>query len=163
LTIGASDGIGAASGARPQRAALHAKRRRGEKCCGDGNGREFETQIHAPSFLSVSPPLQGRGRTKFSSGLHASQCRFAILHGRMRVGGLLGSFYGDPVRLHLGKLRNCDFQHTIDELRLDVLGIGRIRQAEAALEFTGDALDATIAFARFARASSRCPRMVSTP
>src|ERR1700737_4381232 len=62
---------------------------------------------------------------------------------------LLGGFHRDPVRLHLRQLRNCDFQHTVDELRLDVLGIGRIRQAATALECGGNALYAAIAFARF--------------
>src|SRR5258708_652692 len=63
---------------------------------------------------------------------------------------LLGGFHGDPVRLHLRQFRNCDFQHTIDELRLDVLGVGRFRQAETAPELARDAFHATIAFARFA-------------
>src|SRR6202041_4172322 len=61
---------------------------------------------------------------------------------------LLGGFHRDSVRLHLRQFRNCDFQHTVDELRLDVLGVSRIRQAETALERTRDALYATIAFTR---------------
>src|SRR5882757_6141168 len=47
------------------------------------------------------------------------------------------------MRLHLSKLGNCDFQHTIDGFCLDVLGVRGIRQAEAALEFPTDAFDAT--------------------
>src|SRR5579863_5062075 len=65
---------------------------------------------------------------------------------------LLGSFHRDPVRLHLRHLRNCDFQHTIEELRLDALGIRRIGQAETALELPGNALHPAIALARFALA-----------
>ena len=68
------------------------------------------------------------------------------------------------MRLHLGKLRNGDFQNTVDGLRLDVLRIRSLGQAEATLEFTADALDAAEAFLRFlARGLSRRPRTVSTP
>ena len=61
------------------------------------------------------------------------------------------------MRLYLRHLRNCDFQHTIDEFRLDVLGVGRIRQAESALKLSRDALDAAIALARF------LPRFFAAP
>src|SRR5579863_1264744 len=67
-----------------------------------------------------------------------------------RLRTLSGGFDGDPMRLHLRHLRNCDFQHTIDEFRLDVLGVGRIRQAETALKLSRDALDAAIALTGFA-------------
>jgi len=40
------------------------------------------------------------------------------------------------VRLHLRQFRDCDFQHTIGDLRLDVLWVRALGQAEAALELS---------------------------
>src|ERR1700678_4299764 len=59
---------------------------------------------------------------------------------------LLGGFHHDSVRGHLSQLRNCDFQHTVDRLRLDVLHVHRIGQAEATLKFAPDALDSAEPF-----------------
>jgi len=60
----------------------------------------------------------------------------------------LGCFDRDLMRLHLRQLRNGDFQHAIGDLRLDVLCVSALREAESALEFAADALDAAEALTR---------------
>ena len=43
----------------------------------------------------------------------------------------LGRLNRNSLRLNLRQFRNCDFQHTVGGFRLDVLGVHRIRKAEA--------------------------------
>src|ERR1700691_4591464 len=150
LTIGASDGIGAASGTAagdPARTAGAAR-----KVAATAIAASLKRKFMRHPLLSVSPLLNGgMGPGEILARLHASSLVDSRCYTQeCAPAGLLGSFYGDPVRLHLGNLRNCDFQHTVDELRLDVLDIGGLRQAEAAQKLTRGALDSTIAVARLA-------------
>src|SRR5260221_1127106 len=57
---------------------------------------------------------------------------------------LLGRLNRNSLRLHLRQFRNCAFQYPVGGLRLDVLGVHRIRKAEATQELSGYPLDAAI-------------------
>src|SRR3984957_20447798 len=149
LTMGASDGIGAASatGAGTAACAAPATITAGAPTVAAASiaAANLERRFMPnPSVCSFSVGSPGPGESarprcrRYRPRYYTEDCVRRAL---------LGCFHRDPVRLHLRQFRNCDFQHTVDELRLDVLGVGRIRQAETALERTRDALDATIAFA----------------
>src|SRR5258706_2185908 len=150
LTMGASEGIGAASAMDAGSAAFA-----GPETMIAGPAMTAAASVAAASLrrrFMRSPSVRfvlgvNRGRT-FPSGLiDANTIRYYTEECAGR--SLLGGFHRDPARLHLRQFRNCDFQHTVDELRLDVLGVGRIRQAETALEFARDALYAAVALAGF--------------
>src|ERR1700722_19431636 len=149
LTMGASEGIGAASAMAGSAAFAGSETMTADPAMGAAARvaaaslrRRF---IRSPSVRFVLDV--NRGRTFPSGPIHAN---FARYYTEERAGrSLLGRFHRDPARLHLRQFRNCDFQHTVDELRLDVLGVGRFGQAETALEFAGDALYAAVALAGF--------------
>src|ERR1700733_3837098 len=61
---------------------------------------------------------------------------------------LSGSLDGNASRLLLRTLRNADFEHPVDERRLDGLGVGALRKREAAQERAAGALDALVAVLR---------------
>src|SRR5882762_757937 len=150
LTMGASEGIGAASatGAGSAAFAGAATMTAGAAMTAAARAATAKSRrrfMRNPSvlFFSATPKA---GRVSVRPRCRQHRPRYYTEDCARRA--LLGGFHRDPVRLHLRQLRNCDFQHTIDELRLDVLGVGRIRQAERALEFARDALHAAIAFAR---------------
>ncbi len=140
LTMGASDGIGAASAGSDargragvcRRSAAASGERRGER-----RGCQTETQIHARSIPRVQLPASRRPDFRPAPLPYRRDITRKIRAER----SLLGSFHRDPVRLHLRQLRNRDLQNAIDEFRLDVLRIRSFGQAEAALEFAADALD----------------------
>src|SRR5271156_936501 len=151
LTMGASEGIGAASawegggagraanapGAdRPAASRAAVKKRKIMSC----------PRVIYPVSGQRTPATQSVGRTARvrPTGRYS---RTAILHVRSHSAGFLSRFHPDSLRLHLGYLRNCDLEHPVGRLGLDVLHIGRLRQAEAAQELAGDPLDAAIALA----------------
>src|ERR1700693_4186812 len=144
LTMGASEGIGAASamGAVPAACTGPAMMTAGPAMTAAASvaaaklSRRF---MPSPSVRFVRGgnlrPVSVRPQDRHHPRYYTEDCA-----GR----SLLGGFHRDPVRLHLRRLRNCDFQHTVDEFRLDVLRVGRIRQAETALELARDALYAAM-------------------
>src|ERR1700722_3702690 len=157
LTIGAREGIGAASATGAGEAAQAGRRTMiagpaARAAAGAAAARLTRRFICSPSVRRLPGGRNKAGRV--TSGPLRSP-RFAQYYTEDCARGvaLLGGFHRDPVRLHLRHLRNCDFQHTIEELRLDALRICRIGQAETALELPGDALHSAIALARFALAS----------
>src|SRR3984957_12470812 len=154
LTIGAREGIGAASATVEGRAA-----EAGAAKIIAGAARSAAASAAAAKltrrFIGIPCPSicyrrARRGRTSSRPASEDRQDSAQYYTEDCAWAGPLGGFHRDPVRLHLRHLRNCDLQHTIDELRFDVLRVRRIGQAETALEFPRNALYPAIAFARLA-------------
>src|SRR5882757_1998189 len=141
LTIGASVGMGAAASAAGTAARAGPLIANAVSAAAANCRRRF---MRGPS----GDPLGGEQN---KAGLDGPACppvsRRYYTEGRVpRIP--LGGFDQDLVRLHLRQLRDCDFQHTIGDLRLDVLCVSTLREAESALEFAAYALDAAEALAR---------------
>src|SRR5580698_4879462 len=140
LTIGASEGIGAASSVCAAGAATDSDRAAGRVSVAAASAAASETKRRV-----ICSPLKAlstqRGRTpvsRSSPGFYTQARRLR------RASGSLNHY---ALRLYLRELRNRNLQHPVRGLGPDVLRIHALRQTEAALEVALDALHAAIACA----------------
>src|SRR6185437_11196352 len=152
LTIGASEGMGAAAAACTVAVSAAGAMMAAAKRVIDASLRRMFTRVLPFDSFFGAQNEAGRCRPAF---LSRTLPRSYTQDGSGRAP--LGGFHRDAMRLHLRHFRNGDFQHAVGELRLDAQRVGRFRQAEAALEFALDALHAAISLARLTPAVLALP------